>query len=318
MLAILLACSEYAYHTKPDHGGTADSGSPWSWTDQDTAGPGGVSENLDEYVVEGSNTTDFVFFGDTSGSMTEELVTLGEKMEAFVAVLDAAEVDWQLAAVTGPSGCSTSGVLDRYIDDAPALFAAAILTPPGEDLVDEWGLYNVANVVENTDAGECNEGLLRSNANLHIVFLSDENDDSPGSETGDSEYWRSYVDQIVAKKGSASAVTLSSIVGPVPDGCEGADPGYGYYEATQGTGGEALSLCDPDWPNQVNVLATAAVTQSRFDLTQVPVAETIEVRVEGVLNTTDWSYVSAGNYVEFTANIPTSGQVVEIHYLVSG
>ena len=223
MLALLFACSEYAYHTKPDHGGTSDSGSPWSWTDHDTGSPGGVPENLDEFVVEGSNTTDFVFFGDTSGSMTEELTTLGDQMEAFVAALDAAGVDWQLAAVTGPSGCSTSGILDPHIDDAPALFAAAILTPPGEDLVDEWGLYDITQVIENTDAGECNEGLLRSNANLHAVFLSDENDDSPGSETGDPDYWRTYVDQIVAKKGSASAVTLSAIAGPVPDGCEGAD-----------------------------------------------------------------------------------------------
>lgn len=310
---LLLACSDYEYASKLAHDGDSSSDHGWSW-DEDDFTATDVEEVVDNFVVEGSRAADFVFFGDTSGSMTEELITLGGKMEEFVGLLSAAETDWQLAAVTGPSGCIVGDIYDPWTEGVAAAFSAAILTPPGEDLVDEWGLYNVAHVVDNSDAGECNEGLIRGNASLHAVFLSDENDDSPGSADGDPDYWQTYVDQLVARKGSAAAVTLSAIAGPVPEGCSGADPGYGYWEATQATGGEFISLCE-DWPDAVDLLATAAVTESRFPLSAVPRIETLEVQVDGVLDTTDWVYDSAGNYVEFVQDLPTSGQVVRIHYI---
>lgn len=315
MLVVLLACSDYQYATKAGHDAGDTDGAPWGWEDTDGDGPGGVEEGLDEFVVEGTHATDFVFFGDTSNTMTEELATLGGKMEEFVGVLDDAQVDWQLAAVTGPSGCAVGGVLDRTMPDVAATFAAAILTPPGEDLVDEWGLYNVAMAVENSDTGECNEGLLRRTATLHAIFLSDENDDSPGSADGVADYWQAYVDQIVAKEGAVEDVMLSAIIGPVPDGCAGAEPGYGYAEAVEATGGELISLCD-DWVEQVTVLATEAVTQSRFPLSQDPIDGTVEVRVDGAEVDGTWMYFASGNYVEFLMSPPVTGQVVEVHYLV--
>lgn len=315
-MLVLLACSDYEYATKSaaDHGD--DTGAPWNWTDGGEDGPGGIEEQTDRFVVEGSRAADFVFFGDTSGSMVDELTTLGSKMQEFVDALTAAETDWQLAAITGPTGCAVGGIFDPWTADVQTQFANAILTPPGEDYVDEWGLYNVATAVENTDAGECNEGLLRMNASLHAIFLSDENDDSPGSEDGDPEYWRTYVNQIWGKKGSAADVMLSAIAGPVPDGCAGADPGYGYADATAETGGEFISLCD-DWPSKVTLLATESVTQSRFQLSATPVVETLEVHRDGVPDTAGWTYDAAGNYVEFVTDPPVSGEVVQIHYLIS-
>ena len=58
-------------------------------------------------------------------------------------------------------------------------------------------LTAVTNAVEKTDAGECNEGFLRSAAMLHIVMLSDECEQSPNPYL--RTQWQ-YVDRIVAQK----------------------------------------------------------------------------------------------------------------------
>jgi hypothetical protein len=82
-------------------------------------GPDDVPEgwNLEEFEGGGGSTADVVVFGDTSGSMEEELRTLGETITTFVERLATHVDDWQLAAVTGGNGCSPSGVLplDRQL-----------------------------------------------------------------------------------------------------------------------------------------------------------------------------------------------------------
>ena len=109
--------------------------------------------------------------------------------------------DWQLLAVTGPNGCGNNGVIDATTEDYATLFAQGILTPPGEDLVDEWGLYNVREAVRNSAAGGCNEGFIRDDAILHIIFISDEDDNSPGWDEGDADYRKNFEKYLATQHG---------------------------------------------------------------------------------------------------------------------
>lgn len=256
---------------------------------------------------------DVLFFGDTSGSMAVELKTLGSQVTAFVDRLATYTDRWQLLAVTGPEGCGVNGVLSPETPDYATLFAAGITTPPGEDKVDEWGLHNASQAVAQATTGACNEGFLRPEARLHVIFISDEDDNSPGFDSGDADYWQAYTDAIVAARGDANQVVFSGVIGPTPKGCSGAEPGTGYAEAIEAYGGELLSICEA-WYDQLDVLVDASVAWPIFHLTEIPVEGSVTVFVNGLQRTSGWTYSSIDNIVMFTENVPTIGDEVSVSY----
>lgn len=273
-------------------------------------------EVLDTFDLTEAAGVDMLFFGDTSGSMSEELITMGEKITEVVASVSITTEDWQLLAVTGPSGCGVGGVLTPDTPDYANLFAAGLLTPPGEDLVDEWGLYNAATAVDMTDEGECNAGFMRADARLYIIFISDEDDNSPGFDTGDPNYWQTYTNAIVAKKGDPDDVIFSGVIGPIPDGCTGAEPGTGYAEAVEASRGTLLSICE-DWYTHVAELVDVAREQAVFALSQAPDTDTLIVSVNHSERTEGWTYQADINSIVFTEEIPSTGDLVEVYYEVA-
>ena len=300
-LSLLCACSDYSLEKK------------------DKAADAGTHAGEPDHIVEiwdlgADHGADLLFFGDTSGSMAEELTVLGDQVSVFLSRLAAYTSRWQLLAVTGPDGCGVNGVITPETQEWEASFAQGILTPPGEDLVDEWGLNNVAAAVELTDEGECNAGFLRDDSRLHVIFLSDEDDNSPGWDGGDPTYWEPYVDTVLARKSEAGQVVFSGVIGPVPDGCEGAEPGVGYADAIEATGGAVLSICEA-WEEELDALVDATVQVSIYRLSTVPDLATLEVTVDEVVRTAGWTWDSDDNAVIFVDDPPILGQVVEITYL---
>lgn len=305
LVLLLVGCSDYQFNKSTDpKAGPEDTGEPLP-----------AETQVDVWDLADSDGIDLLFFGDTSSSMTAELETMGSLVTDFVTRLGAYTSDWQILVVTGPDGCGINGVLSPEIPDYAARFAEAIVTPPGEDDVDEWGLYNSAQAIELTDGGECNQGFVRADAILHVIFISDEDDNSPGWDTDDPDYWKPYVEAIVAKKGMAPLVRFSAVAGTVPDGCDGAEPGYGYSEAVEATGGEFISICD-DWPSQLDLLVDSSVERSIYPLSRVPEPDTIEVRVNGTVRDSGWTWDEVANTVAILDTPPKSGDYVTIGYEV--
>jgi hypothetical protein len=281
-------------------------------SEQQFDGPLPVHE---DWLVHGD--VDIVVFTDTSESMGDQLATLAENVDILVSRLDEVDADWQLAAVTGPDGCAQQGVLTGDTPGWQDKFATGIQTPPGEDLVDEWGLYDAGQALAAATPGGCNDGFLREDAYLHIVFISDEDDNSPGFDEGDPDYWQPYVDQYVAAKGGdAAKVHLSAVGGPQPIGCSSADFAKGYWEAVEATGGQFLSICD-DWEFQIDALADTSVVQSAFSLEQEPDQDSVRVFVDGLERVDGWVYRDTTNEVVFEAEAPYAGQEVEVNYTVT-
>ncbi|MCB9675332.1 MAG: hypothetical protein H6737_09465 [Alphaproteobacteria bacterium] len=282
----------------------------------DTDGDGLPDIDLtDTFVVPEISDVDIIFFGDTSGSMEEELSQIGYRIAEFTSRLQAAGGDWQLISVNGDQGCAIDTIFTPDTPDWANRFADAVLVQPQDEETDERGLVTVARAVGKTGPGECNEGLVRPNAMLHAIFLSDENDESPGFDSGDPNYWQQFVDRIVdAKFGVQGLTRLSAITGPTPDGCNGSDPGFGYVEAMQGTGGTFLSICDA-WEEQLDLLAQASVVLDTFPLSVPADPATINVSVNlQPVPASDWVYDPVTNSVEFVANAPEVGEVVRIEY----
>jgi hypothetical protein len=285
-LVLLSACSDYGY--------------------------GVPQEETDQWVVRGN--VDIVVVGDTSDSMADTLGTLTANMVRLVSRLEESDTDWQLIAVTGPDGCAQGGVLDRATEGWEAKFTTGINTKPGEDDVDEWGLYNAASALEASVPGGCNEGFLRDDAWLHIVFVSDEDDNSPGYDGPDPDYWRSYVETyLAAKSDDPSRLHLTAVGGPEPIGCSFADFARGYWEAVQATDGDFLSICD-DWVSQLDAVADSSVVQTTFELRDEAHADTVRVFVDGAERIEGWRYVDDDRTVVFSDDAPYAGQTVQVRY----
>ena len=270
---------------------------------------------LDAFIVPEISDVDIVFFGDTSGSMDEELAAIGARIQEFGDRLNTEGGNWQLASVNGDEGCAVDTIFNPATSNWVERFSNAIRQLPNDEETDERGLEIVARAVEAVGPGQCNEGLLRPNAMLHVIILSDENDESGGWEDGDPNYWRTWVDRITAAKGSSQGLTrLSAITGETPDGCEGSDPGFGYVEAMQGTGGTFLSICDA-WEEQLDLLAAASIVQNEFPLTVRPDPSTIKVTIRGNLRPdTDWTYNPVTNTITVVVNPPAVGDMIQIRY----
>lgn len=314
-LLILVGCNEYGLkEERPIEAPPEDTGEPAppEPVDSDPPEPETALDTWDLSEV----PVDLLFFGDTSGSMAEELTTMGEKIGELTAGLAAYTDDWQLLAVTGPTGCGVNGVLTPETENYADLFAAGILTAPGYEDEDEWGLYNVAAAVGLVDDGECNAGFIRADARLHVIFISDEDDNSPGWDSGDTAYWQPYVDQVMALKPNAEDVRFSGVIGPVPDGCTGAEPGTGYADAIDYTDGALLSICDA-WYSEIDELVDISVAQRVFTLSQTPVVETLSVVVNEVPVSLGWAYDASQNAVVFSANEPKTYDRVAVAYEVA-
>ncbi len=268
----------------------------------------------DHFLVEGN--VDLVVYGDTSDSMQDTLDTLTQNFVRFVSRLEDARSHWQVAAVTGPDGCAQGGVLTPETPEWEAAFTKGINTPPGQDDVDEWGLHNVAAALDASAPGGCNEGLVREDAALHLVFVSDEDDNSPGWDSSDPEYWRPYVERyLAAKGGDGSRVHLTAVGGPEPIGCSYADFARGYWEAVDATGGDFLSICD-DWVFDLEALADTSVRKERFELAHEARRDSIQVFVDMLERIGGWTYDAESGEVVFTEEPPFLGQEVDIRYEV--
>lgn len=275
---------------------------------------------LDAYTTEvweipDDQPVDVVIFGDTSGSMSDELDELGGHITSFTDRLVADGVNWRLMAVNGDQGCGVDGWFDANTPNWQTRFANALLEEPNSGSTNERGLVTTALAIEATAPGGCNASFLRPDALLHVIYVSDENDESPGYQNnGTSTYWQQYVDRIVAAKGSADLVTLSAVAGDTPNGCNGADPGWGYAGAVAATGGAFVSICGP-WSDELDTLAGVVSARDTYPLAGVPAHGTLSVWIDGVeAPASTWVWDETENAVVFIV-LPPAGSELEFRYV---
>lgn len=265
-----------------------------------------AGDYVDSWEIPADPPSDIMFLVDQSGSMDDNQRLLGDNFSTFITSLTTYTTDWQVMVVNDDDGCNNSGILTRSSAGYANTFSTAVTR--GGGVYTESLLTPAANAVDKTDSAECNAGFMREEAILHIIMVSDEPEQSPGS-------WRTLVDRIIAKKGSESHVRLSAIAGPASGGGGCADPGTGYMDAVAATDGVYLNICD-NWATPANMatLAEASVFQDTFALTRTPVPETVWVEVNGSPRTSGWTYDAGTNSVVFSSSIPTEGDQVDIHY----
>ena len=260
-------------------------------------------------------STDVLFVIDDSASMAEEQDRLASNFSAFVEVLAASYADWQIGVVTTDVDAETAGVLRGGIltantPDLDAAFRAAIVA--GTDGArDEQGLRAAVFAVDPAR----NPGFVRGGARFNVVFVSDEDDQSPADVS-------EYLNRIgnVAVQGYAA----HALVGDLPAGCasgtSAADPGGRYLSAAETTLGFVESICADDYTGLLTRvgLDVTGLTDT-FALSRLPSEDTLEVRVDDVLlpqrAVDGWTYSLGDNAIVFHGRaVPRAGMGIAVSY----
>ncbi len=261
------------------------------------------------------NRTDLLIVAETDGVMALHVDKAQAALDRLLTDLDLGNVDHHAAALTPGSACPisspawVSSTTSRYTR-ARALDAALDggTGPMGDRL-----LRFAADALQSGASG-CLSGFLREGAQLHIVVIAGEADASGFSAA-------TLLGDLQEAAPLAGSLAVSAIIATDSAGCGGASYGAGYAEVALETRGEILDLCLADWGPGFGRLADVSVLAGRGGMTralaQVPLVESIRVKVDG-LTFDGWTWDPSLNAVRFAeSGAPDAGSAVELRYMTA-
>ena len=274
-----------------------------------TGGPGS-----DQYTQTINEQVDIVWVVDNSCSMLDDQAFLASNAADFLDYLTTEGVDYQMGVMTVEDGAVLGyGVMDPSTPNVADELAGALQVGSGGmgiEMPFQYGYEAVTSPL--TDPGGANEGLVRPNAGLALIIVTDEDDGSGG----DPATWTS---DFQALKPDPTRVLVNGIYGG-SSGCPSASAGPRIAAVIAGTGGVEVSICDVDWLpvlSQIPDLVTGL--SDTFPLTSVPLDGMLEVSLDGTPTYTGWYYDGIYNAVVFeAAYIPAEDTVIEITYDLMG
>ena len=222
-------------------------------------------------------------------------------------------VDFHLMAVTAESGCVNGS--EPFID---ATTPSSALTQTFENMIDldfhfttmganpERAFTLMHAALQETLPGGCNDHFLRSGADLVLISLSDE----PEQSIHD---WSYYLNEFSGYIAPEAVLTVNGVGG---DSCSTGVPSYLNYEpAIFQTDGLIADICTTDWLTLMTDLANHSLGKTAvYPLSILPVGD-IDVQVDGQTQTSGWSYDAQLNAIVFQADAtPHSGAAVDVHF----
>lgn len=287
---------------------------------------------IDNFEQLGRPKVDILFVVDSSGSMFEEQQALGQNFASFIQFAEAQRLEYQIAVTDtdvdsgGPAGRflplnSPNRIVTPQTQPSPADVFLTNVNVGTIGSAFEQGLEASYLALSSPNIFQDNAGFLRQDAVLSVIYVSDEEDQSPNTVDF-------YANFLLSIKGfrNTNLFTASSIVGDAPAGCSTAfDAGLRYIEVANRTGGIFQSICATDWSRSLEELSTTAFGfKSRFFLANQPVITTIRVFIDGVElpgqdagGTVNWSYDYGTNSVNFSPfATPEPGAEIRVEYTV--
>lgn len=245
---------------------------------------------------------DVIVWGASASKMSTHYENLSGSIRLFTDALDAQSIDWQMG-VTSDTGCVSPGILTTDTEDLEGDVLVGLKTPSEDYGIDGFTLMR--NAIARSDPGECNEGLIREGARTVLIFLSSWEDGSGRI------LWR-----LNDLRRAAPSVLAHAIANVPTETCTRELDSEAYYCATSITGGVYLDIYE-DWQPSLPLFATDILGErwDRFQLTYLPDGWEVEVRVDGIAQSTGWSLDEAAGVITFEeAMVPATGSVVEVDY----
>lgn len=265
---------------------------------------------------------DVLFVVDNSCSMMEEQANLGANLAAFLSFAQGQGVDYQIAVTTtdvDPGGqqgqfVGVNRIITPLTSNVSQIFQANVNVGIAGATV-EQGLEAAYMALTAPNIAGHNAGFIRPHASLAVIFVSDEEDQSPRP--------LSFYQNFLANVKPNGNYTISAIAGTTNPECSSPD-GIGdyaprYITTAQSAGGVVESICSSNWGQSLTNIGLASFGLSAtFDLSSTPVPNTISVTVNGTpAPTTTWSYDQNTNTITFAqGQVPAAYANVGITYTV--
>lgn len=254
---------------------------------------------------------DVLFVVDDSGSMSEEQLNLAANFEAFIAAAAEWNVDYQIAVTTTDMDKmpgALKGQTPLVTPDNPGDFITNVLVGTGGS-----GLERGLAAADASLSGAFGPHL-REEASLAVIFISDEDDQSPE----DPAY---YAASYEALKSDASRFAAYAIVGE-PGGCDSvagsASAGLRYIYVADTTGGDRASICDGSFAEALADFGEGAFgPKTVFPLTGTPEPSSVVVELDGAPCSEGWEVDATTRRLVFDADgpcVPSEGSEVRVSY----
>jgi len=249
--------------------------------------PGNVNDEIQLDIIHQRTMpeVDILFVVDSSGSMVGEQISLANNFPMFMNYFLDSELDYHIGVVT-------TDVYDRgRLEVSSGERWVQVATAQPYDLFSE--LADVGILGSGIEAGfdtsfmaltdpvvdGYNSGFRRRDASLHIIVVSDEDDQSV---INPNEYlnWLSTQDAV-----------LHGVINDPAD-CPDPYPSIRYRFTIEASGGAVESICSRDWSGLMDRLGLAASSlRQEFYLTKVPQVDTLRVWTVTDEYTYDLDYV---------------------------
>ncbi|MEZ4317725.1 MAG: hypothetical protein R3F61_09475 [Myxococcota bacterium] len=236
---------------------------------------------IDRIVQATEPVVDVLFVVDNSSSMGDEQNALQTNFPPFIEYFVNSGLDYHIGMVsTDVQREDHTGKLRmfqdyRFIDndtpDPVGIFQGMVGTLGVLSGSVESGRAAAYYALELRVDTPRNEGFLRDEAELHLIFISDADDQSGNNPVSRPEFmqWAANL------KSRPSLVTMHAIVGLSPDpacGGSGFRPGFAYINYANVTGGVLYSICEDDWGPALNALGLqTSGLKKEFFLSRIPV-----------------------------------------------
>lgn len=277
---------------------------------------------------------DILWVIDDSCSMYDEQARLIQNLSQFVSYADTQAADYQMAVTDTDGQSRNAGKFERcfphpavigsdYLDSAARQEAFECTFDVGTSGVGiEAGLAAAKKALEKAQdpllSPNVNRGFLRDDANLAIVVMSDEDDQSLESNDVLRDYFWSV------KGYQRDRVSLHAIAGPVTEACQtgpfNAVPGVRYSRMAMDLGGIFFNICLQDWQPVLTQLGLDVfVPLDEWTLSQAADPNSMVVTVDGIAVPFDpndgYTYDPVLNTIKFHgAALPVPGAQIVASY----
>ena len=317
-------------------------------------------------TVQVNDKIDLLFVVDNSGSMSEEQAVLANSFQTFISQFLEKNLNFQIGVIStdvtnnpnywAATGAYTNSIYRFFPNAGPGTLLARgtnekILRPDTLNLAEKFqqnitlttsGSGNEAGVLSahyaldpaRLDACGWNEGFIRPEALLAIVFLSDEDESRAISSTLKDKYIRDYptekAERLAAfsqrldslKPDRPDLIRVDAIVAPSVAQCPTVyqnGTGDVYSEVALGRNGNVSNICTDFAPALSELGADLIQMLSRFQLKQKPDGS-LEVYVDSRKIPEDpvngWRYLPETKDVEFRGSeIPKADAKISIKYV---
>jgi hypothetical protein len=300
--------------------------------------------NTDTFGQAQNNLVDILWVIDDSNSMQKEQDLLAGGFAAFADAMEQSNTDFQLGVIS--TSFDENGGGGVLVGDPPYLTTAdtdykeafverAQLGTGGSDK--EKGLEAATFALGPTMVygGGPNEGFLRADAQLLVIFVSDEEDCSDrgalGNQPSDDCYLQAdklaptavYIQELRDLKDDRNDINVGAIVGLSTSTCDEVEAsGDRYAEVALAMGGLVGDLCSADWSGIMGRLGlNAGGIRESFKLTKAAQPDTLVVYVDETEIPNDptngYTYDESSWFITFHGDaIPPRGSSITAEYTV--